>query len=180
MKQPNAFASLFGNPFMFFMLGFITVITGIMALNVQGWGLPALLMLGIMGYSTASNRRVIAYRKWQREWEAMSGKPPRQPTSVSVRWLRWPIGIAAWLCAAAWTLTNHDGGIGWAVGLFWIGSLFGWASLLLRIVKRAKRAMPQREMVVAVCPRVPMQSASVSQIYGALPNHCVQLFLPRP
>jgi len=174
MKPPGITAYLFGNLASFIAAILIGLYVGYLALSGQGSGWLVIIMLVTVAYCAASNRRITAYATWKAEWNAMNGngRPARQPRP---RWLRFALGIPAWLFGAYLALSNTDPSLGWAVAMFWLVSVFGFGNLFWQMARNAKRRAPQSEGVVAICVGIPMRSVSITDSREALPDFCSRL-----
>ncbi|MDI7774687.1 hypothetical protein [Asticcacaulis sp. EMRT-3] len=179
MKQPGATAYLFGNPLSLLALVLAMFCTGYNALTGNGSGWLAIAALVAVSYSVNSSRQITAYARWKREWDAMSGNPPRQPLYARHPWLRYVVGGSAWVFGAWMAFTTTDRALQWAVAVFWLGTVLGIGVLLFRLAKSlgrsVKHAMPKQKMVVTVCPVVPMRSMNASDACQLLPNYCRSL-----
>ncbi len=172
MKQPSFSAYLFGNTASMLAVAACTLYLGFKALTGSGSGWLAIGMLMAAVYCASRNRQLTAYRAWKRDWEGMGdeGGPPQPNT-----WLRYALGIPAWLLGA-WMVEAAGKQMSWVAGLFWLASLAGFAIVGFRIFpKRWRRRKLAVQPSVAHCLATPLHSLPVASAYDRLPDYCLHL-----
>lgn len=174
MKRPAILTRVFGHP--------VVMLTayGLLAWMAYQWwtgattAAAATVALCLAMACTRANDRAEKYHQWQREWNAMSGQPPRG--RISPRALRQLGAVLAFGFLGMLSLTYlNDPAVGWAAWLFWIAMAVGLVRLLWRRtrVRRAERA--SKNSYVATCLHMPAQSPSYTAAYAALPDYCRQV-----
>jgi hypothetical protein len=117
-----------------------------------------------------AHEQVQTYRGWKREWDAMSGLPPR-PT-------RWPRLLGLSLVGAPLAFLFYDvgqhGGASAILGviLLFLGPLFV-LGLMVKLMGRWKRRKAAKVMPVTICVNRSMfNKPDIASAYRGLPAYC--------
>lgn len=177
MKRPPLIAYLVGNLLSVFLIGAYFLYTAYAAFCTGGSGWLAFGMLLAVSYAGSCYSKLESYDLWKREWDSMSGAPPKRP--LIARGSLAQVAAMAILFAVVMLLAIAGAGAHYS-GLRTIWLVLGELALaglfVLRLARHRKsKAKPTKAQVVSVCLAVPYQSIDLSQSYRALPDYCRQL-----
>jgi hypothetical protein len=179
MKSPTALAYLFGNPLSFLAILGATLLIGYESLAGHASGWLVIILIVASGFSLKCLNYLSSYGRWKREWDAMNDQPSKRSMLAGMSWLRYPVGIVAWIFGAVMALAagNHPAEH-WAGNVFWLVSFVGVVAIFFRAVKRVRNKIrhSERTAPVSVCPSVPLRSIHISETYSSLPGYCGKLF----
>ena len=131
---------------------------------------PMVITVAFLLNVIRAHEQVQAYKAWKREWDAMSGIPPR-PT-------RWPRLVGLALVGVALTFLFYDvGQYGSASALLGVVLLFIIPLLVIGLVLKLIRGMMRRKaakvMPVTVCvSRSMFNKPDIARAYRDLPAYC--------
>ena len=117
-----------------------------------------------------AHEQVQTYRAWKREWDAMSGIPPRPS--------RWPRVLGLLVLGAPLAFLFYDvgqhGGASAVLGVvILLVGLLGAACLMLKLVGRLMRRKAAKVMPVTICVNRSMfNKPDIASAYRGLPAHC--------
>ncbi len=178
MKSPTALAYLFGNPLSFLAILGATLFVGYESLTGQASGWLAIFLIAAFGFSLKCQNYLSSYGRWKREWDAMNGRGPKPAMFAGMPWLRYVIGIIAWVFGAGMALAaGNQPGMGWAGDVFWLVSLVGLMAIISRAFKhfRNRAYHFDKKISVTVCLLTPLHSVSAAKTHRSLPRYCVRL-----
>lgn len=125
-----------------------------------------------------AHEQVQTYRAWKREWDAMSGIPPRPS--------RWPRVVGLLVLGAPLTFLFYDvgqhGGASAILGvvILLVGLLLA-LGLTLKLVGRLMRRKAAKVMPVKVCVNRSMfNKPDIAGAYRGLPAHCRAILRTNP
>jgi len=139
------------------------------------WGL--VITVAFLLNVIRAHEQVQAYRAWKREWDAMSGIPPRPS--------RWPLAaglvLGAPLALFLYYVGQHGGGsaiVG--VVILFVGSLLA-IGLTFKLLSRLTRRKAAKGMPVTVCIKRSMfAKPDIARAYRGLPAHCRAILRTHP
>jgi len=173
MNRPNFFTYLIGNGLSFVGLSIGLLVFGFQFLTTGQGGMLALIFLIAGSAAYKANERIRAYNDWQREWNAMDGKAPRQFALPGWGKLRVVLGVIVWIVFGFMALgATGTPGLEIPLAMFWAGTALGIAVAIFRLIKRGKSAPRRGADFVSHCLARPGQSASLNQAYQSLPDYC--------
>ncbi len=117
-----------------------------------------------------AHEQMQTYRAWKREWNAMSGTPPRPS--------RWPRVVGLLVLGAPLAFLFYDvgqhGGASAVLGVvILLVGLLVTVSLILKLVGRLMRRKAAKVMPVTICVNRSMfNKPDIASAYRGLPAHC--------
>ncbi len=117
-----------------------------------------------------AHEQVQSYRAWKREWDAMSGIPPRPS--------RWPRVVGLLVLGAPLAFLFYDvgqhGGASAVLGVvILLVGLLVTVGLMLKLVGRLMRRKATKVMPVTICVNRSMfNKPDIASAYRGLPAHC--------
>ena len=181
MNRPKPIVYAFGNPVSaLFLYGFTTLVGYELYLQ-QATGPFFLLTIVMSSYASKCRQELLAYKAWQREWEAMEGDP--RPSFFARRpRLKEAMFFAVFITSSYLTACCVDYDTAYTIGaLMGVGI---WVFTIKWVVQwwhgrkaKAKAVAGRKGVPVTVCLSVPHTSSTRRQTVMALPPYCKPLLL---
>jgi hypothetical protein len=180
MKRPGALTYVLGNPLAVIVLCSAGGYFVYEWWTAHGSGALALVVFVVAGYGVNASEQLSKYRQWQREWNAMEGRPPASfASSRSARTARLVVALVLWAGWGYFAITqSHDPGMQVPAVLFWLLTIVVAVAGVVRFL-RSRKQPPMRatDLPVGLCLQVPGRSPAVGEAMAALPRYCSALLV---
>jgi hypothetical protein len=181
MKRPSLRAYVLGNPAVVIGLWIGTAVLTYKCFHDNVLSpLPAILV-GLASLTASRDcAQLTKYHRWKREWDAMSGVPPKPPLLSRAPGLGLVMAILAWSGVAVFVGEHQDEpDYRVAAGWFWIATGVIILVLLFRglrwLAAQRRRSSPERPVDVTVLVGMPSESPTPAQAMAAIPEYCRRL-----